>query len=273
MGFLTKSGDTYGLAEDAALFLDKHSPAYLGAAVEFLMSPALKENFDHLTDRVKNGGAPREENVLSPNNDVWVKFARGMAGLMMMPSQGLAQHITADAKFAAPQSIKVLDIAAGHGLFGIAMARQNPQAHVVGLDWANVLEVAKENAKKFGVGDRYSTIAGSVFDAKLGGDYDVVLIPNFFHHFDRATNVGLLKKIREALKPGGQAVTLEFAPDDNRVSPPGMAGFALVMLAGTPGGDAYTVTELKAMYAEAGLKNVKWAELPTGMQRIVSGEK
>jgi hypothetical protein len=90
--------------------------------------------------------------------------------------------------------VKVLDIAAGHGLFGIEIARQNPQARVTGLDWAPVLRVALENARKAGVQDRYDMLPGSAFQVDFGGPYDVVLLTNFLHHFDQPTCVGLLKK-------------------------------------------------------------------------------
>src|SRR5437667_349702 len=79
---------------------------------------------------------------------------------------------------------KVLDIAAGHGLFGIAVARQNPNSQIVALDWSNVLAVAQENARAAGLGDRYHTLPGSAFEVDYGGDYDLVLLTNFLHHFD-----------------------------------------------------------------------------------------
>jgi ubiquinone/menaquinone biosynthesis C-methylase UbiE len=272
--FLKKSGDTYTLAEDAALFLDQNSQAYIGHCIEFLLSPTLRGNFDALTDRVRAGGAPADDqSVLVPNHDVWVKFARGMAGLMLMPAETLARQILARPAFAAPKAIKVLDIAAGHGIWGIAFAQQNPQARVVGLDWPNVLEVAKEHAGKFGVGDRYATLPGDALHVPLGGPYDIVLIPNFLHHLDAQENTAFLKKVHAALKPGGIAVAVEFAPNDDRVSPPASATFAVVMLAGTPAGDAYTAKELKKMYEEAGFKNIQWADLPMSMQRTVTGEK
>ena len=43
-----------------------------------------------------------------------------------------------------------------------------------------------------------------------------------------------------ALNDGGQAVTLEFVPNEDRITPPEQASFALVMLATTASGDAYT---------------------------------
>ena len=106
----------------------------------------------------------------------------------------------------------VLDIAAGHGLFGIEVAKQNPQARVTGLDWAPVLRVALENARKAGVHDRYNMLPGSAFEVDFGGPYDAVLLTNFLHHFDPPTNVTLLKKVRAALKPGGRAATSSSCP-------------------------------------------------------------
>jgi ubiquinone/menaquinone biosynthesis C-methylase UbiE len=271
-GFLGKNAGVYRLSEDAALFLDKNSPAYVGASVEFLLSPTVKGHFDNLTERVRHGGAPAQaaDGVLTPNHEVWVRFARGMAGLMLMPAQMLAQHLLGQG---GPRPMKVLDIAAGHGIFGIAVAQQNPQARVFGLDWPNVLAVAKENAVKFGVADRYEAIPGSAFEANLGNDYDLILLPNFLHHFDADANMQLLQRVHAALKHGGRAAALEFAPDDDRISPPPAATFALVMLSSTPAGDAYTATELKRMFEHSGFKNTASVDLPGGMERVILGHK
>jgi 2-polyprenyl-3-methyl-5-hydroxy-6-metoxy-1,4-benzoquinol methylase len=82
--------------------------------------------------------------------------------------------------------VRVLDIAAGHGLFGIEIAKQHDSAEIVALDWAPVLEVAKANARAAGVIDRFTTIPGSAFDVDYVGPYDIVLLTNFLHHFDPA---------------------------------------------------------------------------------------
>jgi 2-polyprenyl-3-methyl-5-hydroxy-6-metoxy-1,4-benzoquinol methylase len=168
--------------------------------------------------------------------------------------------------------LRVLDIAAGHGLYGIAIAKQHPQARIAALDWAPVLQVAVENAQKAGVADRYETIPGSAFEAEYGGPYDAVLLTNFLHHFDRATCVGLLRRVHAALRPGGRAATLEFVPNEDRVSPPMAAGFSLTMLVTTRTGDAYTFSELESMYREAGFGNVTRHPIPTGPNTLVMGE-
>jgi 2-polyprenyl-3-methyl-5-hydroxy-6-metoxy-1,4-benzoquinol methylase len=93
--------------------------------------------------------------------------------------------------------------------------------------------------------------AGSAFEVDFGGPYDAVLLTNFLHHFDQPACVDLLKKVHGALRPGGRAATLEFVPNEDRVSPPMPAAFSMTMLTSTAAGDAYTLSELTAMYHQA----------------------
>jgi ubiquinone/menaquinone biosynthesis C-methylase UbiE len=266
IGFLTKEGGRYGLTQDSAVFLDRRSPAYMGTALDFLLSPMLMSGFEDLASAVRNGGSQSPDGgTVAPENPVWVKFARAMAP-MMVPA---AQEIARLAGGPAGRKMKVLDIAAGHGVFGITVARQNPAAEVAALDWPAVLEVARENAEAAGVSDRFSLIEGSAFEAEFGSGYDVVLLTNFLHHFDPPTCEQLLRKVRAALADGGVAVTLEFVPDDDRVTPPIPAAFSLVMLAGTPGGDAYTYAELERMFADAGFSRSELHDIPASPQKII----
>lgn len=270
LGFLTKKGDEYDLRMDAALFLNRNSPAYLGKSIDFLMSPTLVEGFNNLTDAVKKGGtAIEDEGTVAPENPVWVEFARAMMPMMMPSAQAMAQTL----EFETDKHLKVLDIAAGHGIFGITVAQRFPNAEIYALDWASVLEVAKENAEKFGVIERYRTIEGSAFDVDFGTDYDVVLLTNFLHHFDAPTNEKLLRKIYDHLSADGKVLTLEFVPNDDRISPPAEASFSLIMLTSTPAGDAYTFAELKQMFQNAGFsQSVHIPLLPSPQHLIISSK-
>jgi 2-polyprenyl-3-methyl-5-hydroxy-6-metoxy-1,4-benzoquinol methylase len=262
--FLTKSGQEYTLTVDTAMFLDRNSPGYIGACTRFLLSDALRNHFLRLPDAVRYGGAT-DRIAVDPDSHVWVDFARSMAPMMMMASQELAKLVLPD----QTRPMKVLDIAAGHGLFGIAVLRANPNAKVTAVDWKNVLEVARENAEKFGVADRYTTIPGSIFDAVIGSGYDLVLNPNFLHHFDVETNEKLLRKLHVGLVPGGRLATLEFVPNDDRVSPPIPATFALIMLAETPSGDAYTRAELESMMHNTGFIDHEFHTMPPSPHSVL----
>lgn len=270
LGFLSKAGNRYSLTPDSATFLDSRSPAYMGNALKFMLHPRQLERMQQLTETVRRG-TPDEDIFAATGDDIWVDFARGMAPLMYPAAQAIAQLL--QSSLAGKNSAKVLDIAAGHGTFGVSVAEHLPNAQIYALDWANVLQVARENAAAHGVGSRYHLLEGSAFDVDWGTGYDAVLLTNFLHHFSPATNIELLKKVHKALNPGGQVVILEFVPNDDRVSPSIPAMFSLVMLSGTREGDAYTFTQLSEMCRNAGLQDAKLVQLSESPESLVVARK
>jgi 2-polyprenyl-3-methyl-5-hydroxy-6-metoxy-1,4-benzoquinol methylase/predicted transcriptional regulator len=269
-GFLEKEENNYKLTADGALFLSRRSPAYMGTIVQFLGSEWHVANVARLTDAVRRGGtAGANGDHRKPEEALWVSFARSMAPLTVPNAIFIASLVEAE----EGKPCRVLDIAAGHGMYGITIAKENPRAQITALDWPAVLEVAKENAKKAGVSDRYSVRPGSAFEAELGMDYDVVLLTNIFHHFDKETCIELMRRVHEALKLKGIAVTLEFVPNEDRVTPPTAAEFSLLMLAGTDAGDAYTYSEYQEMFANAGFTRTKLFQVPESPEQVLVSEK
>jgi len=259
--FLSKEDGHYRLAPESELFLNRRSPAYVGGVVGFISRPYLIEAFQNLAECVRKGGTTLpEQGSVTPENPIWEDFARSMVAIMRPPAEAIAQIVGV----AQMGTCKILDIAAGHGIFGITLARHNPQAEVFAVDWPNVLQIARENAETAGVAARYHLLPGSAFEVEFGDGYDLVLLTNFFHHFDQPTCESLMRKVHAALKDGGRAVTLEFVPDEDRVSPPAAATFAMVMLASTPSGDAYTFSEYEQMFRNAGFTHSVGYPAPPG---------
>lgn len=268
LGLLSKSGERYSLTPDTAAFLNRKSPAYAGGTLEFLLSQDIKGAFDQLTSAVRQGGtAHSTEGTVADEHPIWLSFARNMGPLMIPAANGLAELIPLHGQ------AKVLDISASHGRWGLAFANKYPKTHLVAVDWAPVLEVTRENARRAGLNGRFSTIAGNAFEVELGSDYDVVLIPNFLHHYSTSDCTRFLKKVHAALRPGGKVAIVEFVPNPDRVSPPAAAGFSLVMLATTPEGDAYTFEEYAAMLSAAGFNSPSLHPLPASMNTAVIAAK
>ncbi len=269
--FLVKNGNSYALTPESALFLDRRSPANLTSMMGFLgRREELTRHFETLTEAVRKGGCASEDgDNTKPKPGFWVAFARSMAPLMVPAAAFLAELLEAR----AGRPWKVLDIAAGHGMFGITLARANPRAQIVALDWEPVLEVAQENARAAGLADRYTLRPGSAFETEMGEGYDIVLLTNFLHHFDPETCEKMLRRVHAALRPGGRAVTLEFIPNEDRVSPPIPAAFSLIMLASTDAGDAYTAPELERMFENTGFRNSTLHSVPGMPQRVMVSEK
>ena len=268
IGVIEKDGRTYRHSATSATFLDPRSPASLASIVGLLGHPDVIRPWEQLTEIVRSGRTVLPgEGTVEPENPVWVEFAKSMVPMVAPAISPLASAVLAHRSGA----VRVLDIAAGHGMFGIEIARQNPAATVVALDWGSVLEVARENARRAGVLDRMEFLAGSAFDLDFGGPYDAVLLTNFLHHFDEATCVALLTKIRAALVPGGITATLEFVPNEDRVTPPMAAQFSMMMLGTTANGDAYTLRDLERMHLAAGFTGIAPDVMTVGPQTIVVG--
>jgi ubiquinone/menaquinone biosynthesis C-methylase UbiE len=269
-GFLTKNEDRYALTQEAAIFLNRHSPAYMGTLADFLTSEVSKKNFEALTAAVRKGGtAVAQGDNTKPNDELWVNFARTMAPLTTMSAAFIADLLRAKDGTAC----KVLDIAAGHGMYGITIAKQNPNAQITAVDWAPVLAVAKENAIGASVADRVAFRPGSAFEGDLDEGYDVVLLTNIFHHFDMPTCEKLMRRVHAALKPAGKAITLEFVPNEDRVSPPMAAAFSLIMLANTDAGEAYTFSQYEKMFANVGFAKTTLHPVPDMPQQVLLSEK
>jgi len=270
LGFLNKNGDLYSLTRDSATFLDQTSPMYAGNAATFILSTTIRGAFDNLTEAVRKGGtALPEHGTMAPEHPVWVDFARGMAPMMIPPARMLADLIPLEAN----RPCRILDIAAGHGVYGITIAQKYPLAQIIALDWDPVLVVARENAKAAGLENRFITIVGNALEIDLGQNYDAVLIPNFLHHFDPPTCLTFLRKVHRALRSGGCVAIVEIIPNPDRITPPESAGFSLVMLATTASGDAYTFAELEQMFQNAGFTRSEMHELPPTVERVVISYK
>jgi 2-polyprenyl-3-methyl-5-hydroxy-6-metoxy-1,4-benzoquinol methylase len=261
-GFLTKHNGAYALVPDTGPLLDRNSPSYMGSVANFFTHPVMIAKYNDVAALVRAGGATGH--TLSPNESIWVEFARSMAPMFDLPARTAAPFLTAPG-----QPCKVLDIAAGHGLFGIHAALYNPVAEITFQDWDNVLEVARENAARMGISGRAHTIPGSAFEVDFGAGYDIALLPNFLHHFDAATNITLLRKVYAALKPEGLAAVIEFVPNEDRVSPPDGALFAMRMLGTTPSGDAFTSAEIGGMLRDAGFEASEIHSLHPAPQHLI----
>nr|WP_244540145.1 class I SAM-dependent methyltransferase [Kaistia soli] len=266
LGLLQKRDGRYGLTPSSAVFLDPESPAYFGGVVAFLASPEiLGLLLDDPAAYVRNGGAVGLANI-APDNPIWIKFASAMTPLMAATADEVGERVAA---WPRPPR-KVLDIAAGHGRWGIAVGKAVPGSEVYAVDWRAVLQLAGRNAQEAGIGARYHPVPGSAFDVDWGQGYDLVLVPHFLHHFDPETCAGLLRKVRASLAPGGQVLAIENVVSEDGLSPPWPAAFSFLMLATTPKGEAFTAREYDDMARAAGFNGVTIEAMPPAPHSLLT---
>ena len=162
MGFLTKNDSHYGLAPDAAMFLDRRSPAYMGSAAHFLDAPEMLRGL-RSPDRCGAQGRHGDEqrgNAVGIENPIWVEFARSMAPMMMMPAEVIFKLVEAEQGRKVPR--------AGYRRRPRPLRHQHRPAQSAGRNRGARLGErsgsGQGECRKSGVESRYSTIAGSAFD-------------------------------------------------------------------------------------------------------------
>ena len=267
LGFLEKKRDTYSLGPDAAAFLDRRSPRYLGApASEALAGQASVAAFSTLTEAVRAGGtALPGGGTLAPEHPMWVAFAQAMAVPGMILARLLADCVIEQREL----PVRILDLAGGHGLYGIEFARRNSGAEVFAVEWPQVLAVAQRNAESAGVVERFHPIPGDALTVEFGTGYDLALITNFCP--DLGSTENLLKRVRASLVKSGRVALFELMLNDDEISPPAAVDLNLALLATTPRGETRTASQLTEVLMRAGFERVEIRDVPPSSNRVAIG--
>jgi hypothetical protein len=259
-GVLTKSDGHYAVPPVAQMLLVKGSPTYLGAMSRIIGAKPIWDEASRLTELVRAGHRLAPEGAETPGNPFWEDFSRGSRNMATMAGPGVAE--TAAAWFGAGGPAKILDIAAGSGMYGFSALKRFPNAKLVSVDWPNVLKLAEPTAAQMGLKDRVEFRPGDIFKDDLGAGYDLVLAVNIYHHFNIEQCTELTRRLYSATASGGALVIVDAVADEKRETERFALVFALTMLIWTEDGDTYTLAEYARMLNGAGYREVEMRRLP-----------
>ncbi|HXT11361.1 MAG TPA: methyltransferase [Candidatus Angelobacter sp.] len=249
--FLSRKGQRYHLTPESAAFLVSTKPAFLGAIYKHMSKQILPKWLE--LDRVVRTGKPAMlVNEQKPGSEFFVQFVEALFPMGYHAAKALGEHLKISK---TKKPISVLDIAAGSGVWGIALAQQSPLVRISAVDWPKVLNVTKKVAKRHGVGNRLTGIPGDILKADFGSGHNIATLGHILHSEGRERSRRLLKKVFKALASGGTIMVAEFIPNDERTGPPSPLVFAVNMLVSTTTGDTYTFPEMSRWLREAGFKN------------------
>src|SRR6266536_1112371 len=199
---LDKDQTHYHLPAGGETLLARSSRHYLGDMVNAMCHDWEWDALKRLSEAVRHGGTVLDENAETAEFDYWVDFTAYASAIAVPTARAMSDALAGWA--AGHESLKVLDMACGHGIHGYTFCQRNPGARVWSLDWANVLPVAERHAERLGVRDRVELVAGAVFTAPLGGPYDLVMITNVLHLVSETWAAELLRRAARVLRPDGR---------------------------------------------------------------------
>ncbi len=260
LDLLKKEEDLYRNTPTSFKYLASQSPRFRGGGLRHMAN--LWKSWSRLTEVVRTGG---------PGPAPWKDEDRtAFIQAMEHHAKGVAEKMAQDLDLAWARSL--LDLGGGPGSFAIALVKANPQLSATVLDLPYALAIAKSAVEEAGLEERVTLKEGDFFTADLGQGYDLILISSIIHSLDEAENRLLLKRAREALRPGGMIAIRDFLVDTTRTQPQQAALFAVNMLVNTRGGRTYHFEEISGWLKELGFLEIEESNLD-GRSQIVLAKK
>jgi O-methyltransferase domain/Dimerisation domain len=258
LNFLEKDKQgVFSLTPESSAFLVSSKPAFQGGMLRH-GSQQLIPRWLHLTRVVETGKPAASVNQQGPGSDFFQQFVNDILPLSFPAAQTLSRHLNANGGAAA----RVLDLAAGSGVWGIAMAQGSEQVRVTAVDWPEVIPVTRKTVERFGLADRFSFVAGDLMQADFGSGHTVATLGHILHSEGSQRSQALIKKTFAALASGGTIAIAEFLVNADRTGPLNALFFAVNMLVNTDSGDTYSFEEISGWLKEAGFTNARTLDAP-----------
>ncbi len=227
---------------------------YVGLAAQ---SPGVREMIARLKTNRPAGGEDKDKGAA-------FIFRAGVESAMELEAS--ARHLTlalaGRAKNVAPylaekfdlsQVHTLLDVGGGTGIYSIACLQKNPKLRAIIFDRPEVLKVAGEFAKEYGVQDRLDLVPGDMFADPLPKDADAILLSNILHDWDIPECRALIAKCARSLHRGGRLAIHDVFLNDHLDGPLPIALYSAALFTLTEG-RAYSAKEYTAWLSECGLK-------------------
>lgn len=255
---LTRVGGAYALTLESDTYLVSQRPASLAPFFKH-MGRQLLPGWSELPRIMRSGQPASAVNRHDRGAEFFSEFVESLFPLSYAAARALGEHLGIPS---AREPVRVLDLGAGSGVWGIALAQVSGQVQVTSVDWPRVLDVTCRMAARSGVRDRLKGVAGDLLMVDFGEGHHVATIGHILHSEGVDRSRELLRRVFQALAPGGTVAIMEFLVNDERTGPAPSLIFAVNMLVHSEHGDAFTFPEIRAWLEEAGFVEARLLEVP-----------
>ena len=248
----------YSLTPESEAFLITEKPGTLARFFGSIL-PVMISRWLRLSEIVRDGHPAVAVNQETEGTEFFSQLVETIIPMSYAGAQKLADHL----KVATTKDeMRVIDLAAGSGIWGIALTQKAPRLRVTAVDWAGMIPTTKRITEKFGVRDRFDFIEGDLLEANFGSGYGIATLGHILHSEGEERGRQLLKKAFHALKSGGTIAIAEWLVNDDRTKPLPSLMFSVQMLVNTEKGDTFSLNEIRQWLEDAGFKKVRKLEAP-----------
>jgi hypothetical protein len=255
----------FSLTPESAAFLLRSQPNYQGGLFRHV-SDRLIPNWLQLSDVLGSGlpvaaANPEKEAVY------YQEFVEDLFGFNYAAAQALAEILEISKM---SELISVLDLAAGSGVWGIALAQRSYMVRVQAVDFPAILPITQKVAKRCGVENQFTYTEGDLAMADFGSGHNIALLGHILHSQGMAESRALIHKTYAALAPGATIVIADWLTNADRTAPLFPLLFAINMLVHTKDGDTFSFEEIRSWLEESGFADVRLVNVPAASPLVLA---
>lgn len=241
----------YSLSPLAMTYLVEEQPGYIGSHLR-----AVTEQWDtwsELTQVVRSGRKRLRQDWGSPQG-------RGHNPGMFAQVFSLTFPVAWQAanQFDQPLQGRVLDMFAGSGAWGIAMALRHPQVEVVARDEPILLETVRERVQQFGLEERFILQTTEADEHSFEPEsFNLIIVSHACRFLGARKSQELLRECYRLLQPEGKLLLVDVMANNERTGPPTALVIQLSLFLNTQEGDIFTATQFHTWLKAVGFGYVK----------------
>jgi SAM-dependent methyltransferase len=256
LGLLVKEDGRFRLDEGAGPLLTRDAPASMVGSLQ--LQAQFCRRWGSLADAVRTGRRPPANSDDETPSDWIERFVQGIYAT----ARPIAPLIAASLDLPRDRDLRLIDVGGCHGAYSMALADRYPRLRAVVYELPRVVPVARRLIAEAGWSERVRVVEGDFQREGLGQGYDVALVFGVLNGEPPAGRPALIRKVFDALAPGGLIVIRDTVLDPDRAGPPEATLFALQMLLATDGGGLDTRDDWHRWLADAGFEPPSEIELP-----------
>jgi SAM-dependent methyltransferase len=155
--------------------------------------------------------------------------------------------------------LRVLDLACGCAVKSLVLAQADATVHVTAMDRPEVLEVARDLARRLQVLPQATFTTGDILVDDFGVErYDAALLGQVSYYFTPTQNADLFRRIHEALTPGGVFVIDALMSSE---PPSAEASLYTALLWAISGGAAHSFVVYRGWLEQVGFRQAtQWGD-------------
>lgn len=274
LGLLDRDGDgpqaRYRNAPEAAAFLDKNSPDYVGAALE-MCNDRLYRFWSDLTEGLQTG---------LPQNEIKHTGQSMFEELYREPAR-LEQFIDSMSGFSTPgfraladtfdftPFQTVCDVGGASGQLAIILASTFEHLHCITFDLPAIEHIATRKVHDAGLADRVDVVSGDFFTDPLPAA-DVIVMAQVLHDWNLDKKRQLIRSAYQALPPEGVLIVIEIFIDDARREDALALMESLNMLIEFGEAFNFTVRDLRNWCNDIGFQRLDFLALAEGLKAAIA---